>query len=72
MQDTNEPDPETLVAIAWQEAGMRAPIPTSPLAPSACDIRGCGAESWVQIKTKYGPAGVCFKHFQSIRSIAGG
>ena len=60
-------DPMTLLALAWIDAGMRAPVATSPLTETGCEVPGCSSRSIVFIKTHFGPVQVCRLHFESVK-----
>jgi hypothetical protein len=60
-------DPMTLLAAAWIDAGMRAPVATSPLTETGCEVPGCGSRSIVSIKTHFGPIQVCRLHFEAVK-----
>jgi hypothetical protein len=65
---TFEPDdPMRLLAAAWIEAGTRAPVPTTPLSESDCEVPRCASRAMVFIKTRYGPIPVCREHFESVK-----
>lgn len=68
MSENQPRDPITQLAIAWTEAGQRAPTPVVK-GEAACMLPGCGLEGWVQVKTHYGPIVICFGHFQDVRDI---
>lgn len=62
-------DPVMLIAVAWQEAGKRAPTPV-PVGELSCMVPGCSEGGWVKLKTYHGPIVCCFNHFQSVRGLA--
>jgi hypothetical protein len=62
-------DPVMLIAVAWQEAGKRAPTPV-PVGADRCVVPGCPGGGWVRLKTYQGPIVICFDHFQSVRGLA--
>jgi hypothetical protein len=67
---TIEPDdPMRLLAAAWIDAGMRAPVPTTPLTENSCEAPGCAARAIVFIKTRYGPIPVCHEHFEAVKRM---
>jgi hypothetical protein len=69
--NTEPTDPVSLIAQAWQEAGMRAPAPVgSGTGAEVCMVPGCGGSGWVKLKTYHGMIVVCFGHFQSVRGLA--
>ena len=70
LPETEFPDAESYLAAGWVEAGMRAPTAVSPLTPGWCDVIDCPSQAWVQLKTSFGPAAICFRHFQAVRDIA--
>ena len=62
-------DPVGDLADAWLVRHRPAPM-ASPASALRCQIPGCSAIPFVQLKTAAGPYNVCLSHFQSIKDRA--